>query len=182
MTADASTVGPVDDPLESSRLSRVVIAIVRIGVAALWIQNVGWKGPPGFGQGDPPSGLYAFTRYAVDYPVFPPYTWLVEHLVLPNFVVFGWAVLLVESGLGAFLLVGLATRFWALVGIVQTVVIALSVLNAPNEWVWSYLLMVLAHAVIFAIGAGRYGGLDGLLRPRWLASTTRPARLLVWAS
>lgn len=166
----------------SSRLSRSLIAVFRVGVAFLWIQNVGWKSPPNFGQGDPPSGLYQFTRWAVEYPVFPPYSWLVEHVVLPNFTPFGWAVLLIESALGGFLLVGLATRFWALVGMAQTVAISLSVLNAPNEWHWSYVLMLLAHVALFATAAGRYAGLDGVLRPHWRSSATPLSRLLVRAS
>jgi len=172
----------IADVLASSRLNRALIAVLRIGVALLWIQNVSWKDPPAFGEGPSPSGLYQFTRYAVEYPVLPPYSWLVEHLVLPNFAFFGWTVLLVESALGAFLLIGLATRFWALVGIAQTVAIALSVLNAPNEWVWSYLLMLLAHVALFATAAGRYAGLDGLLRPGWQASQSTVTRLLVKAS
>jgi thiosulfate dehydrogenase (quinone) large subunit len=101
---------------------------------------------------------------------------------LPNFTFFGWMVLLVEAALGAFLLIGLATRFWALIGIAQTVVIALSVLNAPHEWYWSYLLMLLVHVALFATAAGRYGGLDGLLRPGWELSRSWAARWLVRAS
>jgi thiosulfate dehydrogenase [quinone] large subunit len=180
--ASDSAAGVAADALASSRLNRALIALLRIGVGLLWIQNVGWKNPPSFGQGNSPSGLYAFTRYAVEYPVFPPYSWLVENLVLPNFTLFGWAVLLAESALGAFLLVGLATRFWAVVGIAQTVAITLSVLNAPNEWPWSYLLMLMAHAAVFATAAGRYAGLDGVLRSRWQASPTRLTRLLMRAS
>lgn len=178
----SSAARAMDDALASSRLDRALIAALRIGVALLWIQNVSWKSPPTFGEGPSPSGLYQFTFYAVEHPVFPPYSWLVEHLVLPNFAFFGWSVLLVESALGAFLLIGLATRFWALVGIAQTVAIALSVINAPNEWVWSYLLMLLAHVAIFATAAGRYAGIDGLLRPQWTASRSRLAGLLVRAS
>lgn len=151
-------------------------------MALLWIQNAGWKVPPDFGQGDRPSGLFRFTSYAVEYPVFPPYSWLVEHLVLPNFALFGWLVLLAEASLGAFLLIGLATRFWALVGIAQTMAITLSVLKAPDEWHWSYLLMFLVHGAVLATAAGRYGGLDGLLRPRWQASNTRFHRVLLRAS
>ena len=60
--------------------------------------------------------------------------WLIENVVLPNFTLFGYLTLLAEASLGAFLLVGLATRFWALVGIAQTVAITLSVLNGPNEF------------------------------------------------
>jgi thiosulfate dehydrogenase [quinone] large subunit len=165
-----------------SRVDRSLLAVLRIGVGLLWLQNVGWKIPPDFGRGDPPSGLYRFTGYAVEYEVFPPYAWFVDRVVLPNFTVFGWLVLLVEAALGAFLLIGLATRFWAVVGVAQTVAITLSVLNAPDEWVWSYLLMLLAHAAVFATAAGRYAGLDGLLRPGWQRSQAWWARWLVRAS
>jgi thiosulfate dehydrogenase (quinone) large subunit len=169
-------------PFLPSRIDRAVIAIVRIGVALLWLQNLSWKTPPDFGQGDPPGGLYLSTTYAVSHEVLHPYAWLVERLVLPNFTVFAWMVLLVEASLGAFLLVGLATRFWALVGIAQTVAIMLSVVNSPGEWIWSYLLMLLIHAALFATAAGRYGGLDGVLRPEWQDSRSWLARLLVRAS
>jgi thiosulfate dehydrogenase [quinone] large subunit len=170
------------DPLMSSRLSRGLVAVVRIGVALLWIDNLAWKDPPTFGQGPSPGGLYGFTQDAVEHPVFPPYSWLVQHLVLPNFHVFAWGVLIVESALGAFLLIGLATRFWALVGIAQTLAITLSAVRAPGEWVWSYLLILMAHAVLFAVAAGRFAGLDGLLRGRWQRSDTRLAHALVLAS
>ena len=169
-------------PFLPSRIDRAVIATVRIGVALLWLQNLSWKTPPDFGQGDPPGGLYLSTTYAVSQEVLHPYAWLVERLVLPNFTFFAWMVLLVEASLGAFLLVGLATRFWALVGIAQTVVITLSVVNSPHEWIWSYLLMLLVHAALFATAAGRYGGLDGVLRPEWQGSRSWLARLLVRAS
>jgi thiosulfate dehydrogenase [quinone] large subunit len=169
-------------PFLPSRIDRAVIAMVRIGVALLWLQNLSWKTPPDFGQGDPPGGLYLSTTYAVSHEVLHPYAWLVERLVVPNFTFFAWMVLLVEASLGAFLLVGLATRFWALVGIAQTVVIMLSVVNSPDEWIWSYLLMLLVHAALFATAAGRYGGLDGVLRPEWQGSQSWLARLLVRAS
>lgn len=92
------------------------------------------------------------------------------------------AVVLVEAALGGFLLIGLLTRLWALVGIGQTVAITLSVLNAPNEWHWSYVLMLLAHVALFATAAGRFVGLDGVLRPGWQRAGTRWSRLLVRAS
>ena len=168
--------------LPPSRLNRVLLAIVRMGVGLLWLQNVGWKTPPNFGRGDPPGGLYLSASYAVSHEVLRPYAWLMERFVLPNFTFFGWMVLLVEAALGAFLLIGLATRFWALIGIAQTVAIALSVLNAPHEWYWSYLLMILVHVALFATAAGRYAGLDGVLRPSWQLSRSWAARLLVGVS
>src|SRR5512133_782484 len=172
-----NTAHPV--PLLPSRIDRALIAVVRIGVGLLWLQNLNWKTPPDFGRGDQPSGLYLDTTYAVSHEVFHPYALLINQVVLPNFTYFAWMVLLVEAALGAFLTIGLATRFWAAVGVAQTVVIMLSVLNAPNQWVWSYLLMLLVHVALFATAAGRHAGLDGVLRPTWQHSQLWPARLLV---
>jgi thiosulfate dehydrogenase [quinone] large subunit len=169
-------------PVLPSRINRAVIAAVRIAVGLLWLQNAAWKIPPNFGRGDPPDGLYLSATNAVSHPVLPPYAWLMEHVVLPNFTFFGWMVLLVEASLGAFLLIGLATRLWALIGVAQTVVIMLAVLNAPHEWYWSYLLMLLVHLALFATAAGRYAGLDGVLRTGWQLSQSSWARALVRAS
>lgn len=168
--------------ISNSATSRASVALLRIGIGLLWIQNVDWKMPPDFGRGPTPGGLFEFTNDAVTHPVFPPYSWVVEHLVLPHFVPFGWMVLLLEASLGGFLLVGLATRFWALVGLAQTLAITLSVLHAPNEWHWSYLLMLLAHITILGVAAGRCAGVDAVLRPAWQRGTSRLTRLLVIAS
>ena len=167
--------------LDSGRTARAVIAGLRIAVALIWIQNVSWKIPPDFGRNDR-TGLFQFTSYAVEHPVVPPFSWLVQYVVLPNFTLFGYATLLVEFSLGAFLLAGLLTRFWAAIGMIQTLAITMSVLNAPNEWHWSYYLMLAVHAVLIATAAGRTAGLDGLLRPRWRTSSTRLARLALRAS
>ncbi|MBA2365131.1 MAG: DoxX family membrane protein [Actinobacteria bacterium] len=155
--------------------------VTRIVLGLLWIQNSGWKTPPDFGR-NAGSGLYKFTRFAVEHEVFAPYAFIVRELILPNFVVFGWLVLIVEASLGAFLLLGLATRLWALVGVAQSLAIALSVLNAPGEWSWAYYLMIAAHLAIFAAAAGRHWGLDSVLRPAWARSDSRLARLLLKAS
>ncbi len=158
-----------------------MIAAVRIAVALLWIQNINWKRPPDFGR-DTNRGLYKFTNDAVLHPVVSPFTWFVEHIVLPHFTLFGYLTLIVEFSLGAFLLAGLLTRFWAVVGLAQTSAITMSVLNTPNEWQWSYYLMFVAHAVLLATATGRVAGLDGLLRARWRRSSGRLASLALKAS
>lgn len=153
-----------------------MLAALRVGLGLLWLGGASWKTPPEFG------GLRQWTGFAVEFPVFGWWAWLVEHVILPNFLIFAWAVLFVEASLGGFLLVGLGTRFWAVIGMAQTVAITLSALRAPHEWPWSYFLMFMAHLAIFATAAGRYAGLDGVLRPAWQQSRTRLARLLVRAS
>lgn len=158
--------------LETGRATRVVLAAVRIAIGLMWLQNVNWKRPPDFGQAAD-NGLFHFTNDAVKYPVLEPFSWLVQNLILPNFSLFGWGVLFAEFCLAAFLLVGFLTRFWAAIGILQTLAITLSVLNTPGEWQWSYYLMFAAHFVILATAAGRVAGVDQLLRPRWSRSSTR---------
>lgn len=154
------TPGPARD-----RATSIAAFVVRIVAGLLWLENLSWKTPPRFGADDN-SGLYFFTQLAVEHPVLPPYSALVENVVLPNFGFFGWAVFLLEIGLAVFLLLGLATRLWAVLGIVQTVAIFLSVAAAPHEWVWSYYLMAAAHVAVLGFAAGRVWGLDGLLRPK----------------
>jgi thiosulfate dehydrogenase (quinone) large subunit len=173
---NTSSTMPMADVRPASRADRALLAAVRIGLGFLWLGGAAWKTPPQFG------GLHDWTTNAVKYPVFGPFSWLVEHLVLPHFLIFAWGVLFLEASLGGFLLVGLGTRFWALAGMAHTMVITLSALRAPNEWPWSYFLMLMAHFAIFATAAGRYAGLDGVLRPAWQRSTWRFARLLVRAS
>ena len=140
------------------------MAVIRIGVGLMWLSNINWKTPPNFGS-DSGRGLYGFTKDAVTHPVFPPYSWVVEHVVLPNFHAFGWMVLLVESALAAFLLLGLGTRLWGVVGALQALAIGLSVALAPNEWPWSYVLMIMANLALVATAAGRTWGLDAIVHP-----------------
>ena len=163
------------------RLSRAVIGASRIAVGLLWLTNTGWKVPPAFGERGN-RDLFRFTNAAVDEPVFPPFSWVIERVVLPNFGFFGWVVLLVEIALGAFLTFGITTRLWAVVGTVQAVVITLSVVRLRGEWPWSYYLMIVANVMMFATAAGRYWGIDGVLRPALEQSRSRFARVWLWCS
>lgn len=147
-----------DSPPRSQVL---VSAGLRILLGLMWLYNVSWKRAPDFGLSDG-NGLYQFTRYAVDYPVFPPYSWIVENLILPLFVPFGWVVLVAETGLAVLLLTGTWVRFAALVGLAQSLAIGLSVAFAPNEWPWSYWLMIGAHALLLVSPAGRALAVDGV--------------------
>ena len=164
------------EPLDSGRLARSGISFARIVLGMLWLTQVVWKTPPDF------DFLARFTRYAVTHEVFAPWSLVVEKVILPNMTVFGWITIVMESLIAAFLLLGLATRFWALVGLSMTVTIILSALNAPHEWSWTYYMMFTLHIVVLATAAGRAAGLDGILRPAWKAHGGRLSRLLVAAS
>ena len=152
-------------PLPNDRTARISTFVVRIVVGLLWVENLSWKIPPHFGADDN-SGLYNQTSLAVEYPVLAPFSAVIESVVLPNFAVFGWGVYIVEICLGLFLLLGLATRFWAVVGLILTLTIFLSVGGAPNVWAWSYILMAATHLAVVALAAGRVLGVDAALRRR----------------
>ena len=142
----------------------------------MWLYNVAWKRAPDFGH-DAGNGLYKFTKYAVDDPVLAPYAWVTDNLILPVFPVFGWVVLTAETALAVLLLTGTYVRLAALIGLAQSVAIGLSVAYAPEEWPWSYFLMVGAHLVLVFAVAGRVLGTDGV------RAGTTSARMLgqVWA-
>jgi len=162
----------------ATQTSRWLLGGVRIVMGILWLTNAGWKTPPDFGRAGG-RGLFRFTSFAVEHEVLAPFAFIVREFVLPNFTLFGWMVLLVEAALGSFLLLGLGTRLWALVGAAQAAVITLSTLNAPGEWNWGYYMFVAIHLLLFATAAGRFVGLDGLLRPVWARREARWARLMM---
>ena len=74
-TATERIIAPPDTGGDS-RTARALIVVLRVGLALLWIENAGWKTPPDF------TSLQKFTMYAVEYPVFAPFTWVTEALVL----------------------------------------------------------------------------------------------------
>ena len=136
-----------------------VVGFVRILVGTMWLVNVAWKTPSNFGARDG-SGLNGYVRHAVDNEVFAPWAWLVKHVVLQNFGIFGWITLITEVLLAALLLAGWKTTWVALVGAMQSAAIGLSVARTPNEWPWSYFLMFGVHLLLAVSAAGSHWGCD----------------------
>lgn len=133
------------------RIVGVAPLVLRLGAAFLWLSNVGWKRPPDFGRSDDGcAGLCGFVDAGAESGIVGPWRWFLENVAAENLVAVGWAVLLIEFSLAAVLLSGRFTRVAALVGVAQSAVIGFSVANAPDEWYWSYALMVLLHVAVFA--------------------------------
>jgi hypothetical protein len=148
-------------PSPGSKSGQIALTCLRILVGLIWLRNVLWKVPPDFGE-NRRTGLYFWSNLAIEHPVFPPYSWLVEHLVLPNFTLFGWGVLVVESLLAVLLLTGTVVRLAALLGVAQSIAIGLSVAAAPNEWPWAYAMMIGIHAVLVFTPCAQYAAVDAL--------------------
>ncbi|GAB2647373.1 hypothetical protein ABI214_01700 [Prescottella soli] len=143
------------------RVSGVALAGLRILAGLLWLYNVVWKTPPDFGE-HADTGLYQLTHEAVEYPVLPPFSWLIEHVVLPNFTAFGWLTLLVESVLAVLLLTGTAVRLAALIGVGQSIAIGLSTAEAPGEWPWAYAMQIGIHLVLLLTPCAQYAAVDAV--------------------
>jgi uncharacterized membrane protein YphA (DoxX/SURF4 family) len=163
--------------VEHGRAGDVGLVVLRVTLGLMWFYNVAWKRAPDFGR-EAGNGLYKFTAYAVEYPVVPPYAWLVENAVLPAIVPFGYAVLLAETTAAVLLLTGRWVRIGALVGLAQSVAIAMSVMYAPEEWPGSYWLMIAGHVAVLLGASARRGSLDAAR-----AEGRRPVRQAwVWAA
>ncbi len=114
--------------------------------AMLWLSNVVWKIPQTFGRsGADCGGLCFYTRAGVDHPVLPGAPWLFEHIISPHLWAFGWITIISEVALAALLMSGRFQRIAAVLGIVQSFAILSAVANTPNEWFWSYILMIGLH-------------------------------------
>ena len=158
------------------------LALLRVTAAAVWFHEAWWKFPPRF------DIFRSWVERPLEFPVFGPWNWFVETVVLPNFTVFAWLTYLTEAALAGFLAVGLLTRLWALVGVAQSLAIYWSASNffvvgeegQLAEWDFAYIMMIAIHATLALTAAGRHLGLDGVLRPHWERSRSRLARVARW--
>lgn len=90
----------------------------------------------------------------------------VAELLLDNFELFGWAITAAEIVVGLLLVVGLATRAAALLGLGQALFLAL-VYATSNRWLFEQPHEYVPLAILAIIPAGRVWGLDGkVLRRR----------------
>jgi thiosulfate dehydrogenase (quinone) large subunit len=179
-SAEVTGRGAEGMPPAADRFARFSIVAMRLVLAFMWIENTRWKVPPRFGA-DRHEGLWLYLDDAVRHPVFAPYAWVAEHVLLPNIGVVGWGVLLAEAAIGALLLVGLLTRLAGALGALQALVIFLSVGQTPGEWPWAYYLMIVGCLGVAGIAAGRVAGVDAVLRPYLLRAAGPLHRLAVLA-
>ncbi|CAA9547416.1 MAG: hypothetical protein AVDCRST_MAG49-1397 [uncultured Thermomicrobiales bacterium] len=87
---------------------------------------------------------------------------VVNDLILPNWDIFQWLVTAVEVGVGALLIVGLASRGASLVGLGFQLFLAL-VYVSSNRWAFEQPHEYVPLFVLAAVPAGRFWGADGWL-------------------
>ncbi len=87
---------------------------------------------------------------------------IVNDFILPNWDVLQWVVTYMEVGVGLLLLVGLATRLGALVGLGMQLFLAALYFNS-NRWMFEQPHEYVPLFILAIIATGRYWGLDELL-------------------
>ena len=145
---------------EQRTIDHMVRYLVRGIIGLMWWQQSLWKVPPDF------EGLRHWTEEMVKNAAFPIQARLIENIVFPNFVPFGYLIYATEVAIGVSLLLGLFVRASSTVGALLIFNIYLGLYRSESEWPWTYAFLVLLM-VLFAVERyGRSLGADALIAAR----------------
>jgi uncharacterized membrane protein YphA (DoxX/SURF4 family) len=146
------------DPAQRSA-RHIGIGLLRFMVGCMWWQQSLWKIPPHYDW-----GLIHWMQEMVEHASTELQSVLVRDLVLPNIAVFGPLVYAIEVAIGASLILGLFTRLGAALGALMAINLWLGLYNAPGEWPWTYMFLVVIQLLFLIYPPGRSLGVDVLLQ------------------
>ena len=163
-------------PVTLSEPSLTGLALIRLFFGSLWFQQLSWKMPPTF------KGLHPYLAKEGMYTILPGYSYVIQHIFLPNFILLAAGVWTAELLVSLCLIFGIFTRFGALLSVLLSLQLYFGLAFAPGEWYWTYGMLVLLGLAIATVPAGRRFGLDQFIAPRLqaAASNNRIARFLSW--
>src|SRR3984893_7961472 len=151
------------------------IGLLRFIVACMWWQQSLWKIPPHYDW-----GLIHWMQEMVEHASTELQSVLVRDLVLPNIAVFGPLVYAIEVAIAVSLMLGVVTRVGAALGAVMAINLWLGLYNAPGEWPWTYMFLVVIQLIFVIDPPGRSLGVDAILwRDNTSSSKHRPIFALV---
>jgi len=154
------------------RVAGITLAVLRIGYGLLWLKEATWKKAPDFGtrRGD---GLWYWTNEMLKYSVAAPHKYFVEHVVIPNFIFFGYMTLATELFIGVSMLLGAFTRLGAVAALLMSLNITTGLIRHPAEWPSAYLMLIGYSLLFLSFRAGRRFGVDALLARRFEGTQPR---------
>ncbi len=132
--------------------------LLRVIVGTMWWQQSLWKIPPHYDW-----GLIHWMQEMVEHASTQLQSALVRDIVLPNIAVFGPLVYAIEVAIAASLILGLATRLGAVLGALMAINLWLGLYNAPTEWPWTYMFLVVIELLYLLDPPGRSLGVDALV-------------------
>lgn len=140
-----------DRPILSKTNKMRFLLIAQAIYGLLWLEGASWKVIVDGKLALNYDGLSYWASRGSEFPVLDVYKLLLDRVILPNIEIFLPMVFLLELTIGILFFIGKYVRVAAILAIVQTIAITLSVLNAPHEWKWSYFLMILVAAIFFVM-------------------------------
>src|SRR5579863_10030687 len=157
-------------------IRHVGTGVLRVLVGCMWWQQSLWKIPPHYDW-----GLIHWMQEMVEHASTQLQSDLVRDIVLPNIAVFGPLVYAIEVAIAVSLILGVATRLGALLGALMAINLWLGLYNAPTEWPWTYMFLVVLHLIYLIDPPGRSLGVDALAWRRRAASQ-RNSPMLAWVA
>lgn len=152
------------------RTSRnVYIWLARLLIGGMWFQQLLWKLPPQFTDNlsDPMnSGLRYWVGMMAKSAAFSVHRAMVSDVILPHVKLFAYQVWAVETFIAVSLMLGLLTRLGGWLGALMALNLWLGLYNAPHEWPWAYVFLIVLMGFFAVMRAGRALGLDAILAPR----------------
>jgi uncharacterized membrane protein YphA (DoxX/SURF4 family) len=162
------------DPAQRS-IRHIGVGVLRVIVGTMWWQQSLWKVPPHYDW-----GLIHWMQEMVEHASTQLQSALVRDIVLPNIAVFGPLVYAIEVAIAVSLILGLATRLGALLGALMAINLWLGLYNAPGEWPWTYMFLVVLQLIYLIDPPGRSLGVDALAWAHERTSReTSPVRSLI---
>ena len=140
----------------------LTLAGVRAFMGLFWLVNLVWRLPTGFGKGNY-WGLPRTLDVARTHGFSPPVRSIVDNVLIPHTTFVGWLAFLAGLFTGLSLLLGLWTKGGAALGLLQAIVITLLVANAPGEWLYGYLMLILLSSLMLLLPVSRRMSVDDAL-------------------
>jgi uncharacterized membrane protein YphA (DoxX/SURF4 family) len=144
------------DPAQRS-VQHIGYGLLRVIIGIMWWQQSLWKIPPHYDW-----GLIHWMEEMVQHASTQLQSVLVRDLVLPNIAVFGPLVYAIEVAIAVSLILGVATRLGAALGALMAINLWLGLYNAPGEWPWTYMFLVVLQLIFLINPPGRSLGVDAL--------------------
>lgn len=157
-----------DDPAQRTTKDATVW-LFRVLIGAMWYQGSTWKLPLPLS-----SGFEYWLRQTGEHAAFPFVADLVDGVLIAHLELVGTLVYFAELFFAVSLILGLLTRFGALLAAGQALFLWLGLYQAEAEWPWNYIFLAVVHGLFVVIAAGRSLGVDAILRrPGGVVSRTQ---------
>lgn len=132
------------------------ILILRFFTGTMWWQQSLWKIPPNYG------GLIYWTKQEVKHAAVRLESNFLHYVALPHIAIFGPLAYTIEVVVGVSLMLGVFSRFGALIGLAEAVELWLGEYSTPHEWPWTYFFLIIIMGLFWLDPPGRVLGFDAL--------------------